>query len=64
VSTKTKSGKYWVTWADVHAKNSTSLDDLDQKFLDNLKLFIKALQDAGATVAVTATKRNRNQLHA
>lgn len=55
---KTKSGAYWVTWANVHAKNSTSVDDLVEPFKANAKAFIKALKDAGATVDVGATKRS------
>jgi hypothetical protein len=55
---KTKSGKYWVTWADTNAKNSSSVDDLTEPFRANVKEFIKALQDAGATVDVDSTKRS------
>lgn len=54
----TKSGKYWVTWANSNAKNSNNVDDLDSSFRLNVKDFIKALTDAGATVNVTATKRS------
>ncbi len=54
----TKSGKYWVTWANSNAKNSNKVDDLDSSFRLNVKDFIKALTDAGATVNVTATKRS------
>jgi hypothetical protein len=55
---KTKSGIYWVIWADAHAKNSTSVDDLAGAFQASVKAFIKALQDAGATVDVGTTKRS------
>ena len=55
---KTKSGNFWVTWANAHAKNSTSVDDLVEPFKANAKAFIKALEDAGATVYVTTTKRS------
>jgi hypothetical protein len=55
---KTKSGIYWVTWADAHAKNSTSVDDLAGSFQANVKAFLKALQDAGARVDVGTTKRS------
>lgn len=55
---KTKSGKEWVTWANVHARNSTSIDDLALPFRDNVKEFIKALEAAGAKVTVTSTKRS------
>lgn len=54
----TKSGKYWVTWANTHAKNSEKIDDLEATFKKNVKGFIKALEDAGATVTVSATKRS------
>jgi len=55
---KTKSGTYWVTWAGTHAKDSSSLDDLADPFRTNVKAFIKALKDAGATVDVENTKRS------
>ncbi|MBX3438082.1 MAG: hypothetical protein KF861_11370 [Planctomycetaceae bacterium] len=55
---KQVSGKYWVTWADTHAKNSTSIDDLDADFKRKLKEFIQALEAGGATVKVEATKRS------
>lgn len=58
-----KSGTYWVTWANAHARNSSSLDDLDSDFKDKAKAFIKALEDAGATVDVTATKRHENRAY-
>lgn len=54
----TKSGKYWVTWANSNAKNSTSIDDLEANFKTNVKDFIQALEDAGATVDVSTTKRS------
>jgi len=60
---KTKSGKYWVTWANTNAKNSVSLDDLVDPFKSNVKAFIKALQDAGAKVKVNATRRHPNRAY-
>lgn len=54
----TKSGKYWVTWADTNAKNSTGINDLVEPFKANAKAFKKALEDAGATVVVSTTKRS------
>jgi hypothetical protein len=39
-------------------KNSNSTDDLDPSFKTGVKNFIKALQDAGATVTVSTTKRS------
>jgi hypothetical protein len=53
----TKSGKYWVTWANTHAKNSNKVGDLEVTFKGAVKAFIKALKDAGATVDVSTTKR-------
>lgn len=55
---KTKSGTFWVTWANAHAKNSTSVDDLVDPFKTNAKAFIKALEDAGAKVSVRTTRRS------
>jgi hypothetical protein len=60
---KTKSGKYWVTWANAHAKNSDSVDDLVDPFKSNAKAFIKALEDAGAKVKVTSTLRHANRAY-
>ena len=54
---KTNSGSYWVTWANANAKNSDKIVDLAEPFRTNVKAFIQALEDAGATVSVTATKR-------
>jgi hypothetical protein len=47
-----------VTWANAHAKNSTSTDDLADPFKTNAKAFIKALEDAGAKVEVGTTTRS------
>lgn len=60
---KTKSGTYWVTWANAHAKNSDSVDDLADPFKDKVKEFIKALEDAGATVSVTSTRRDAKRAY-
>ena len=60
---KTKSGKYWVDWANTHAKNSQSVDDLADPFKANAKAFIKALEDAGAKVKVSATKRDAKRAY-
>jgi hypothetical protein len=60
---KTKSGKSWVAWANLHAKNSTSVDDLVDPFKSNVKAFIKALEDAGAKVKVSATRRDVNRAY-
>jgi len=54
---KTKSGKYWVTWANTNAQNSDDVDDLTEPFKSKVKDFIEALEDAGADVEVAATLR-------
>lgn len=59
----TKSGKYWIAWANVHAKNSSKVEDLDVTFKPKVKAFIKALEDGGATVKVKATKRNKKRAY-
>jgi hypothetical protein len=60
---KTKSGKYWVTWANSNAKNSSSVSDLLDPFKTNVTAFIKALEDAGAKVSVTSTKRDAKRAY-
>jgi hypothetical protein len=55
---KTKSGSFWVDWANSNAQDSKSLDDLADPFKTNVKNFIQALQDAGATVDVENTLRS------
>jgi hypothetical protein len=52
------SGKYWVTWANVNAKNSDNTDDLEPDFRKKALAFIEALKDAGATVVISATRRS------
>ena len=51
------SGTYWIMWANAHAKNSTSVDDLVEPFKSNAKAFIKALEGAGAKVDISTTRR-------
>jgi len=60
---KTKSGTYWVTWANSHAKNSASTNDLDASFKIGVNSFIKALKDAGATVMISTTKRSSKRAY-
>jgi hypothetical protein len=60
---KTKSGSYWVDWANSNAKNSTSTDDLVDPFKTNAEAFIKALEDAGAKVVVTSTYRDSKRAY-
>src|SRR6266850_5385047 len=57
-SSKTVSGKYWVTWADTNAKNSDQIEDLEEDFRGKVKEFKKALEDAGAKVEPTTTTRS------
>ena len=54
----TKSGKYWITWANTYAKNSNKADNLLAPFKSNAKSFVKALENAGATVTISTTKRS------
>lgn len=63
VSTKTESGKYWVAWANTHATRSTDLDDLADPFRSSVKAFVKALEDAGATVSVETTTRSTKRAY-
>lgn len=58
--TAEKSGKYWVTWAKVHAKNSIKVDDLEINFKPKVEAFIKALEYGGATVKVKAIDMDIN----
>ena len=55
---KTKSGIGWVAWANINAKNSTSVDDLVEPFRGNVKAFIKALEDGVAKIRVGTTLRS------
>lgn len=59
----TKSGLTWITWANIHAKNTNDIEDLETGFKQNVKDFKKALEDAGATVSVTATKRSEKRAY-
>ena len=54
----TKSGMFWVAWANTHAPASKNVEDLAEPFRANAKAFIKALRDAGATVTISQTLRN------
>jgi hypothetical protein len=53
----TKSGIFWVTWANAHAQNSTKVEHLTEPFRSPVKTFIAALTVAGAKVDVSTTKR-------
>ncbi|MBL1277711.1 MAG: hypothetical protein COB30_016650 [Ectothiorhodospiraceae bacterium] len=54
----TKSGSYWVAWANAHAKNSNKIFDLTPSFRNKAKDFITALEGAGIKVGVSTTKRS------
>ena len=56
--TKVNSGIFWVSWADVNAKNSASVQDLKEPFRSNAQAFIAALTNAGCNVTVRATLRS------
>ena len=60
---KVKSGAYWVTWANAHAANSTSVEDLVEPFKSNAKAFIKALEAAGAKIDIGTTKRSEKRAY-
>lgn len=59
----TKSGSFWIGWANANAVNSSSLDALVEPFRSNAKAFIATLQAAGAVVDVTATKRHQHRAY-
>lgn len=62
-TTKTKSGAYWVTWANTYENGSKSVDDLADPFKTNVKAFIQALEDAGAKVCVGQTRRSAKRAY-
>jgi hypothetical protein len=53
-----KSGAHWVAWANAHARNSRRIENLDGSFGRDVQQFIAALNEAGAQVEVSATRRN------
>jgi hypothetical protein len=53
-----KSGRFWVSWANENAKNSSSVNDLAEPFQSNVKAFLQALKDAGCDVTVSVTRRS------
>jgi len=53
-----RSGAHWVAWANTHARNSRRIEDLEAGFRRNVEAFITALEDAGAHVEISATRRN------
>lgn len=59
----TKSGTFWVTWANEHAQNSSAIEHLVEPFRSNAMAFIAALESAGARVDVSATKRSARRAY-
>jgi hypothetical protein len=59
----TKSGKFWVTWANANAVGSDKIDDLGEPFRTSVRAFIAALEKGGATVSVTQTKRSAKRAY-
>ena len=57
------SGKSRVTWANSNAKKSNKVSDLAEGFRKNVQAFIKALEDAGATVSISTTKRSKKRAY-
>lgn len=54
----TKSGIFWVSWANAHAASSKSISDLVEPFRTHASSFVKALTVAGAHVDISVTKRS------
>jgi hypothetical protein len=63
INMATKSGTFWVTWAKEHAQNSSKIEDLVEPFRSCATAFITALESAGATVDVSATKRSARRAY-
>ena len=53
-----KSGSHWVAWANIHARNSRRVEDLDSTFRGKIAAFTNALADGGARVGISATRRS------
>lgn len=53
-----RSGAHWVAWANVHARNSRRIEDLDAGFRRKAESFIEALVEAGARVEISTTRRS------
>jgi hypothetical protein len=60
---RTFSGRYWVGWADIHAKNSSDINDLAGPFQSRVRSFIAALQAGGASVRVSTTRRDAKRAY-
>jgi hypothetical protein len=57
------SGADWWNANQAKYPNSAAVSDLIQPFRDNVAAFLKALKDAGATIAVSSTRRNATRAH-
>ncbi len=57
------SGADWWNANQAKYPNSAAVADLIQPFRDNVTAFLKALKDAGATVAISSTRRNATRAH-
>jgi len=54
----TNSGAFWIAWANTNAPNSRNIEELAEPFRSQAKAFIAALEEAGARVDVTVTRRS------
>ncbi|MDH5858240.1 hypothetical protein [Lampropedia aestuarii] len=59
----TKSGVFWVNWANENAKNSNQLIELEREFRENVEAFISALREGKASVRITSTRRNAKRAY-
>lgn len=57
------SGAAWWRANQARFPNSAEIGDLVPPFRDKVTAFVQALKDAGATVKVSATRRNRTRAH-
>ena len=53
----TKSGMFWVSWANENATASKSVDDLAEPFRTSAKAFITALRDADDDISSRGSTR-------
>lgn len=53
-----RSGAHWVAWANIHARNSRQIEDLEASFRRDVEAFIAVLRDAGVRVEISATRRS------
>lgn len=53
-----RSGAHWVSWANAHARNSRRIEDLDASFRRDVETFMDVLEDGGARVEISATRRD------